>query len=67
MVTGSDDLQVRVFDYNTEEKVTAFEAHGDYIRSIAVHPTQSYILTCSDDKSIKLWDWENGWNNILVN
>jgi coatomer subunit beta' len=66
LITGADDMQVRVFNYNTHEKVTVFEAHTDYIRCIAVHPTQPYVLTSSDDMSIKLWDWENGWKNIQV-
>jgi len=49
---------VRVYNYNTMDKVKSFEAHTDYIRSIAVHPTQPYLLTCSDDMLIKLWDWD---------
>jgi len=47
VVTGSDDMQVRVFNYNTLERVHAFEAHSDYVRCIAVHPTQPYLLTSS--------------------
>lgn len=66
MIAGADDMQIRVFNYNTHEKVTVFEAHTDYIRCIAVHPTQSYVLTSSDDMTIKLWDWDNGWKNIQV-
>ncbi len=54
-------MQIRVFNYNTLERVHMFEAHSDYIRCIAVHPVQSYILTSSDDMTIKLWDWENKW------
>lgn len=42
-----DDMQIRVFNYNTLERVHMFEAHSDYIRCIAVHPTQPYILTSS--------------------
>jgi coatomer subunit beta' len=40
-------MQIRVFNYNTLERVHMFEAHSDYIRCIAVHPTQSYILSSS--------------------
>ena len=40
-------MSVRVYNYNTLERVRQFEAHNDYIRSIAVHPTQSYLLTSS--------------------
>ena len=46
VITGSDDMQVRIFNYNTLERIHSFEAHSDYIRSIAVHPTQSFVLTC---------------------
>uniref|UniRef100_A0A7N6C2H7 Coatomer subunit beta' n=1 Tax=Anabas testudineus TaxID=64144 RepID=A0A7N6C2H7_ANATE len=59
--TWSDDMQIRVFNYNTLERVHMFEAHSDYIRCIAVHPTQPYILTSSDDMLIKLWDWDRKW------
>ena len=44
-------MMVRVFNYNTLEKVEMFEAHSDYIRSIIVHPTQPYILTSSGKPS----------------
>lgn len=43
-----------------------FEAHTDYIRSIAVHPTLPYLLTSSDDMLIKLWDWDKGWACVQV-
>jgi len=42
-----DDMHIRVYNYNTLERVHQFEAHSDYIRSIAVHPTQTFILTSS--------------------
>ncbi|KAL0973385.1 hypothetical protein UPYG_G00202770 [Umbra pygmaea] len=61
VVVGADDLQIRVFNYNTLERAHMFEAHADYIRCIAVHPTQPYILTSSDDMLIKLWDWDRKW------
>jgi len=61
IVTGSDDRFIRVFNYNTLEKVHQFEAHAGYVRSIAVHPTQSDILTSGDDKKVKQWDWEDKW------
>lgn len=61
VVAGADDMQIRVFNYNTLERLHMFEAHADYIRCIAVHPTQPYILTSSDDMLIKLWDWDKKW------
>jgi hypothetical protein len=61
VVAGADDMAVRVYNYNTMDKVKQFEAHGDYIRHVAAHPTAPLLLTCSDDMLIKLWDWERGW------
>ncbi|KAM9359150.1 coatomer subunit beta'-like [Symphorus nematophorus] len=61
VIAGADDMLIRVFNYNTLERVHMFEAHADYIRCIAVHPTQPYILTSSDDMLIKLWDWDRKW------
>jgi len=55
-------MQIRVFNYNTLERIHMFEAHSDYIRSIVVHPTQTFILTSSDDMFIKLWNWEKQWS-----
>ncbi|CAG9460916.1 unnamed protein product [Pedinophyceae sp. YPF-701] len=65
-VAGSDDMLIRVFNYNTMDKVHTFEAHTDYIRSIAVHPAAPYLLTCSDDMLIKLWDWDRGFQCVQV-
>ncbi|KAG2482992.1 hypothetical protein HYH03_018117 [Edaphochlamys debaryana] len=66
VITGSDDMFIRVYNYNTMDKVKTFEAHTDYIRCIAVSPSMPYILTSSDDMLIKLWDWEKGWNCVQV-
>lgn len=59
ILAGSDDMQIRVFNYNTLDRVHAFEAHSDYVRCIVVHPTQPYILTGSGelyDAIIQLYD-----------
>ncbi len=56
VVTGSDDIIVRVFNYNTLEKVHSFDAHTDYIRSIVVHPTHPYILTSSGEGGDRAYD-----------
>ncbi|VAH98280.1 unnamed protein product [Triticum turgidum subsp. durum] len=61
VVAGADDMFIRVYNYNTMDKIKVFEAHTDYIRCVAVHPTLPYVLSSSDDMLIKLWDWDKGW------
>ena len=57
-VAGTDDMCLRVYNYNTMEKVRDWEAHADYIRYVEIHPNRPLILSSSDDLSIKMWDWE---------
>lgn len=56
-----DDMHLRVYNYNTMEKVRSVEAHADYIRYVEVHPSQPFVLSSSDDMSIKLWNWDQNW------
>mmetsp|Transcript_8761 Transcript_8761/g.27558 ORF Transcript_8761/g.27558 Transcript_8761/m.27558 type:complete len:841 (-) Transcript_8761:1009-3531(-) len=56
-----DDMRLRIYNYNTMEKVKEIEAHADYIRYIEIHPSQALVLSSSDDMSIKLWNWEQNW------
>ena len=44
IVTGSDDMHMRIYNYNTMEKVKEWEAHTDYIRYIEVHPSRPLLL-----------------------
>ncbi|KAK6912097.1 WD40 repeat [Dillenia turbinata] len=64
LVAGADDTFIRVYSYSTGEKIKEFEAHKDYIRCLAVHPTLPYVLSASDDHLVKLWDWEKDWECI---
>lgn len=60
-ICGADDFQIRVYNYNTMERLKIFQAHDDYIRAIAVHDQFPIVLTSSDDTLIKRWDWNQGW------
>lgn len=66
IIVGADDMYIRCYNYNTMEKVKVFEAHIDYIRSITVHPTLPVFVTCSDDMLVKAWDWDKGWECVML-
>jgi coatomer subunit beta' len=61
VVTGADDCHIRVFNVHTLARERAWEAHADYIRAVAPHPTLPLLLSASDDMTVKAWDWERGW------
>ncbi len=44
IVCGSDDMYIRVYNYNTMDKVKAFEAHTDYIRCAHVAAVHGRFL-----------------------
>ncbi len=45
VVCGADDMYVRVFNYNTMDKVKQFEAHTDYIRCAAPRASNAPPVT----------------------
>jgi coatomer subunit beta' len=53
-----------IYNYNTSERIKSISAHSDYIRSVLVHPQHPYVLSCSDDLHIKIWDWEKAWQEV---
>jgi coatomer subunit beta' len=64
IIVGADDTFLRIFNYNTAEKIKTIEDHTDYIRHIAVHPTMPYVISCSDDDTIKMFDWDKKWARV---
>ncbi|KAK3132092.1 hypothetical protein QOZ80_6AG0515650 [Eleusine coracana subsp. coracana] len=64
-VSGDSSGRIDVYrNIDTFENVLTIHAHNNTIRSLAVHATQSYLLSSADDNIIKLWDWDNDWTCI---
>ena len=58
LMSASDDRTVRLWDLPSQESVTTFVGHQDYIRSGAFMPGQAsgLLVTGSYDQTVKLWD-----------
>jgi coatomer subunit beta' len=63
-VTGDDQGYIHVYSYIKMEKLQKFRAHAKGVTSLAVHPSEPLVLSASDDKLIKLWNWEADWQCI---
>jgi polyadenylation factor subunit 2 len=48
-------VQVRIWDANFAP-LDVINAHQEACRAVAVAPTDQKFATCSDDKSVKVWD-----------
>ncbi|XP_066336971.1 receptor like protein kinase S.2-like isoform X3 [Miscanthus floridulus] len=63
IVAGDGNGWIHVFSCDGYQDPTSFEAHDGHIMSLAVHPTDSYVLSSShDDHLIKLWHWDMHWD-----
>ena len=47
-------------DPNLAVKVLTFEGHTDQVWGVAVSPDGKRIVSCGDDKTVKIWDAEAG-------
>ncbi|KAK3121666.1 hypothetical protein QOZ80_8BG0658480 [Eleusine coracana subsp. coracana] len=62
IVAGDGNGYIHLYNYDEHNGITSFEAHEGRVVHLAVHPTEPYVLSASDDNHlIKLWDWEKGW------
>jgi coatomer subunit beta' len=55
IVTAGDDLQIRIFNFHTTQKLHQFEGHKDFLRKVIFNEGGQYIMSCSDDKTIIRW------------
>ncbi|VAI53413.1 unnamed protein product [Triticum turgidum subsp. durum] len=65
ILAGTHSGKVHVYDYETMHKITTFRVavggHAEVV-SLAVHPTQPYLLSAGTH--LKLWDWDKGWECV---
>ncbi|KAL9131243.1 MAG: hypothetical protein Q9217_000785 [Psora testacea] len=78
-VTGGSDCLVKIWDYNPQEKTytpnISLSGHTDWVRDVAWSPTtilsKSYIASCSQDKTVRIWtstpENPNEWKATVLN
>jgi len=60
IVTGSDDMTVKVWNLETEKEIRTLEGHTSGVRSVAISSDITKIVTGSDDMTVKVWNLETG-------
>ncbi len=55
LICGGRDA---VLDFLKDEEKESIKAHLLHVNDIKLNPEQTYFLSASMDKTVKLWDWE---------
>ncbi|KMZ56206.1 Coatomer subunit beta'-1 [Zostera marina] len=55
LITGSDDLTAKVWDYQTKSCVQTLEGHTHNVSAVSFHPELPIIITGSEDGTVRLW------------
>lgn len=56
LASGSRDRTVRLWNAISGQCLMVFSAHDSWVRSVLLHPSGKYILSCSDDKTVRVLD-----------
>ncbi|KAK2733735.1 protein with putative role during mitosis [Myotisia sp. PD_48] len=59
MATGSRDKTIKLWDARGTCLMTLI-GHDNWIRAIIFHPSGKYLLSVSDDKTLRCWDLSQG-------
>lgn len=56
LITSSDDLTVKIWDYQTKSCVATLEGHMSNVSFAVFHPTLPVIISGSEDGTLKIWN-----------
>ena len=63
---GYLDPVVRLWDVQSGSQLQVFSGHGADVEAVAFHPNQKWIVSVSEDKTMKIWDIASGKELLSV-
>mmetsp|Transcript_6725 Transcript_6725/g.9972 ORF Transcript_6725/g.9972 Transcript_6725/m.9972 type:complete len:403 (-) Transcript_6725:18-1226(-) len=58
LAIGGRDGQIYIWNISTKHFIITFDAHTQWVRALIWHPSGTRIVSCSDDRSIAVFDIE---------
>ena len=60
-MTAGEDTAVQLWDVRSKKLVQHYDAaHGGSVNYVSFHPSGNFLLTCSNDNTVKVWDLREG-------
>jgi platelet-activating factor acetylhydrolase IB subunit alpha len=56
VASGSRDKTIKLWDVWSGACLVTLTGHDNWVRGVAFHPSGKFLYSCSDDKSIRVWD-----------
>lgn len=56
----------KMFDDKTFSTFSFQTGHDNWVRGLLFHPGGKYLLSCSDDKTLRVWDIKNKRNTKTI-
>ena len=50
---------IKVWNYKVKKCMFTLQGHLDYVRTCEFHNELPWILSCSDDQTVRIWNWQN--------
>jgi WD40 repeat protein len=66
LVTGGYDNQVCLWDVDSKVQKLKLQGHSDWVEDVSISKDKKWILSCSKDKTIRMWNIENADNIPMV-
>jgi len=56
LASGSRDRSICIFDMEMVKCICVLKGHDNWVRGIQWHPAGKFLVSCADDKTIRIWD-----------
>jgi coatomer protein complex subunit alpha (xenin) len=57
VAVSNNDFKIKVWNYKTKRCQATLLGHMDYIRTVFFHNELPWLISASDDQTIRIWNW----------